>query len=124
MARQEATPHLSLLKRPGHFTLAQISLQPSEARTTTVSMASRVAAAILLVCVSTVLAIFARGTGAASPTSSPGATGPPTPAGATQAFGRWLHGRYGSVEGYWTCPIAQRYDNRIDCLAEVHVAAT
>jgi hypothetical protein len=93
------------------------------------SMASRVAAAFLLVCVSIMLAIFANGpiaagTGAASPTSSPAATVPPTPTAATQAFGRWLRGRYGSVEGYWTCPIAQRFDNRIDCLAELHVAVT
>src|SRR5256885_1598084 len=92
-------------------------------------MASRVAAAILLVCISTMLAIFASGPlaagiGAASPRSSPAATVPPTSTAATQAFGRWLHGRYGSLGGYWTCPIAQRFDSRIDCLAEVHVAAT
>ena len=52
------------------------------------------------------------------------ATGPPTSDAATQAFGRWLHGRYGSVNGYWTCPTSQRYENRIDSLAEVHVAKT
>jgi hypothetical protein len=61
---------------------------------------------------------------ASATTASPAATGAPTPAVATQAFGRWLHARYGSVTGYWTCPLAQRYLNRIDCLAEVHVAET
>jgi hypothetical protein len=91
-------------------------------------MTRRVAAAISLVCAAT-LAVFvngplAAGTGAASPTVSPVATGPPVADAATQAFGRWLHSHYGSVEGYWTCPIAQRFDNRIDCLAEVHVVET
>jgi hypothetical protein len=91
------------------------------------SMARRVAAAISLACSAAALAFFASdplaaGTGVASPTASLAATGPPNPTAATQAFGRWLHGRYGSVRGYWTCPIAQRYDNRIDCLAEVNVA--
>jgi hypothetical protein len=92
-------------------------------------MAGRVAATISLVCAAATLAIFASGplaagTGAESLAASPAATGPPTPDAATQAFGRWLHGRYGNVTGYWTCPIAQRYDNRIDCLAEVHLAET
>ena len=94
-----------------------------------VSMACRVAAAISLACSAAALVLFASdllaaGTAVASPTASLAATGAPTSDAATQAFGRWLHGRYGSVEGYWTCPIAQRYHNRIDCLAEVHVAAT
>jgi hypothetical protein len=94
-----------------------------------VSMARRGAAAIILICVATMVAILASGSlaaesGVVSPTSSPTRTGPPNPAAATQAFGRWLHGRWKSVRGYWTCPLAQRYDNRIDCLAEVHVAET
>ena len=42
----------------------------------------------------------------------------------TQAFGRWLHRRYGSAQGAWTCPAAQRFGNRIDCLAEMRVAET
>jgi hypothetical protein len=94
-----------------------------------VSMARRVATAIILVCVATTVTIFASsslaaGSGVVSSTSSPAGTGPPDPAAATQAFGRWLHARYGSIRGYWTCPLAQRYDNGIDCLAEVQVAET
>ena len=53
---------------------------------------------------------------------SPAATGPPTPDVATQAFGRWLHRRYGSLKGRWTCPGAQRFGSRIECVAEVRVA--
>src|SRR5256885_7625167 len=92
-------------------------------------MARRVAAAIILVCLATTVTIFASGSlaagsGVVSSTSSPEGTGPPNPAAATQAFGRWLHAHYGSVRGYWTCPLSQRYDNRIDCLAEVQVAET
>ena len=92
-----------------------------------VSMARRVTAATSLACAAAAVALFASeplaaGTGVMSPTPSLATTGPPTSDAATQAFGRWLHGRYGSVKGYWTCPIAQRYDNRIDCLAEVNVA--
>jgi hypothetical protein len=52
------------------------------------------------------------------------ATGPPSAAAATQAFGRWLDARYGNVQGYWTCPLGQRYGGRIDCLAEVRVGET
>ncbi len=89
-------------------------------------MARRVAA-ICLVCSAAALVLFASdplaaGTGVASPTTSLTATGLPTSDAATRAFGRWLHSRYGSVKGYWTCPIAQRFGNRIDCLAEVDVA--
>lgn len=43
----------------------------------------------------------------------------PASAVATAAFGRWLHSRYGSISGYWTCPRAQVVNGRIDCLAEV-----
>jgi len=94
-----------------------------------VSMARHVAAVISLGWAGATLAFFASdpfgaGTGAAFRTASPAATGPPTSDAATQAFGRWLHGRYGSLKGYWTCPTAQRHENRIDCLAEVHVAKT
>lgn len=92
-----------------------------------VSMGRRVAATISVGCSAAALVLFASGrlaagAGVASPTASPAATGAPTSNAATQAFGRWLHGRYKNVKGYWTCPIAQRYHNRIDCLAEVNVA--
>src|SRR5918912_1766692 len=46
------------------------------------------------------------------------AAGPPSPAAATRAFGRWLEHRYTRPAGYWTCPRAQRVGNRADCLAE------
>jgi hypothetical protein len=45
----------------------------------------------------------------------------PSPADATQAFGRWLGATYGSVQGYWACPAGQTYGQRIACLAEVRV---
>ena len=91
-----------------------------------VSIGRRVAATISLVCSAAPLVLsasgpLAAGAGVASPRATL-ATGAPTSDAATQAFGRWLHGRYGSVKGYWTCPVAQRHDNRIDCLAEVNVA--
>jgi hypothetical protein len=78
------------------------------------SMARRVAAPISLACSVAALAFFASdplaaGTGVASPAASLPATGPPAPSAATQAFGRWLHFRYGSVKGYWTCPAVRQY---------------
>jgi len=48
----------------------------------------------------------------------------PAPAAATDSFGRWLHSRYGSISGYWTCPRAQVVNGRIDCLAEVRAGRT
>jgi hypothetical protein len=48
----------------------------------------------------------------------------PTPAVATAAFGRLVHHRYGAgLQGYWTCPEAQKGDggsDRLGCLGEVH----
>lgn len=43
----------------------------------------------------------------------------PGRAAATAAFGRLLHDLYGGTRGYWTC-LAQPFDGRRDCLAEVH----
>jgi hypothetical protein len=52
------------------------------------------------------------------------ATGPPSPASASRAFGSWLHDHYGNVQGYRTCPRAQSFGNEISCLAEVRVGKT
>ena len=49
------------------------------------------------------------------------AAGPPSPAAATRAFGRWLQHRYVRPVGYWTCPRAQAFENRAACAAEVRV---
>ena len=46
---------------------------------------------------------------------------PPSPAAAQHAFGRWLHARYRSITGYWTCPRAQIAGDTAGCLAEVRV---
>jgi hypothetical protein len=47
--------------------------------------------------------------------------GPPSPATATRAFGRWLEQRYGAPRGYWTCPPAQVVRSRAFCAAEFRV---
>jgi len=52
------------------------------------------------------------------------ALAPPNPAAATQAFGRWLHERYGQVQGYWICPLGQTFGQKIFCQAEVRVGQT
>jgi hypothetical protein len=49
------------------------------------------------------------------------AAGPPSPAVATHAFGRWLHRHYSRPVGYWTCPKAQTVGDRADCSAEFRV---
>jgi len=54
----------------------------------------------------------------------PTAVTTPTPAAASRAFGRWLHNRYGNVQGYWVCPQAQVIGNEAGCTAEVHVGQT
>lgn len=42
-----------------------------------------------------------------------------SPSAARAAFGRLLHGLYGGIHGYWTCP-PPAINGRLDCLAEVH----
>jgi hypothetical protein len=65
------------------------------------------------------------GGGAAGSTSSPPKlSGPPTPAAATRAFGRWLHVRHGDIHGWWSCPVEQLYGDAIDCLGEFRVGTT
>jgi len=59
-----------------------------------------------------------------SPIASASPVRAPTPAAATAAFEHWLHERYGSITGYWTCPRAQIITGRIDCLAEVRAGRT
>jgi Tol biopolymer transport system component len=56
--------------------------------------------------------------GARASSGPPQLSGPPTPAAATRAFGRWLHVRYGDIQGAWTCPVSQLYGDGIECLSE------
>jgi len=49
---------------------------------------------------------------------------PPSSKAATAALGRYLHYRYGSFRGYWTCPAAQTSPTGVrSCAAEVRVGS-
>ena len=48
----------------------------------------------------------------------------PSAATATAAFGHFLHGHYGDVRGYWTCPQAQAVGRTLFCMAEVHIGGS